>query len=82
MDHGYMGGWDWSIPEAGHQVMEKDGSFQPGQIQARAQPLPTTKRGEAAGARVILLFIIKLLTKLTHYEVSKNQITIIVSFHK
>jgi hypothetical protein len=48
--------------------MDEDGSFQPGQIQARAQPLPTTKRSEAAaGARVLLLFMIDLLTKLAHY---------------
>lgn len=45
------------IPEAGDQVVEKDGSFQPGQIQAWAQPLPTTKRGQAASAHVLLLLI-------------------------
>lgn len=53
----------WSIPEAGDQVVKEDGSFQPGQIQAWAQPLPTTKRSEAAIAHVLLLLrLIDFLT--------------------
>jgi hypothetical protein len=69
------GWWEWSIPEAGYQVVEKDGSFQPGQIQAWAQPLPTTKRGEAASAHVLLLLIDSFVDPLLGFP--KNQIAII-----
>jgi hypothetical protein len=56
-------------------VVEKDGSFQPGQIQAWAQPLPTTKRGEAASAHVLLLLIDSFVDPLLGFP--KNQIAII-----
>ncbi|RWW70483.1 hypothetical protein BHE74_00021835 [Ensete ventricosum] len=43
---GEEGGWQ-SLREVGDQVVKKDGSLQPGQVQPRAQPLPTSKRSKA-----------------------------------
>ena len=46
---------DSLVPELSNKVMEEDGSFQPGQVKPRAQPLSTSKRSEAATAHVFVL---------------------------
>lgn len=43
------------VREASDQMVQKDGSFQPGQIQPRAQPSPTTERSKATSTRVLAL---------------------------
>lgn len=43
------------VPEVGDQVVQKDGSLEPGQVQPRAQPLPSTKGSETAAAHHVPL---------------------------
>lgn len=45
------------LPELSNKVMEEDASFQPGQVQSRTKPLPTSKWSEVRGTHVCLLLM-------------------------